>query len=54
MHIKWTNHYGYRYFRLNTSKYSAIPSEKEILLQDGAKFTLEDVVTDHQVVDEHG
>ena len=32
MRIQWTNQNGFHYFRLNTSKYSAIPTENEVLL----------------------
>jgi len=47
MQIQWKHDYGH--FRLNSSKYSAMPEEKEVLLIDGAEFIIMDVISDFEV-----
>ena len=51
MYIQWRDTRGMSYFRLNTSKYTAMPQEKEVLLQDGARFNIIDVIDDYEVID---
>ena len=51
MHIEFCSGNGNNHFRLNTSKYSAMPQEKEVLIIDGARFRIEDVVEDYEVTD---
>ena len=41
MEIKWDHKASY--FRMNSSEYSAIPEEEEVLIQDGKNLVLEDV-----------
>ena len=38
---------------MNEKKYSAMPHEKEVLLEDGAVFLIEDVIEDYQVTDKN-
>ena len=54
MHIQWRESGGYHAFRLNKKCYSAMPHEKEVLLQDGAKFKIVDVTDNYQVTDKSG
>ena len=54
MHIEWRHRYGWNAFRLNTSVFSAMPHEKEVLLQDGAKFDILDIIDNHSVTNKQG
>ena len=54
MHISWKHWNGEDAFRLNTSDYSAMPQEKEILLNDGVEFRIDNVTDNYQVTDKKG
>ena len=51
MHIQWKDRRRWSAFRLNTSLYSAMPQEKEVLLADGERFEIVDVVDNYLVTD---
>ena len=47
--IRYTDSNGH--FRLNTDEWSAYSNEKEVLLQDGKRFTVLDVIENYQITD---
>ena len=53
MHVYWRKDNGCNAFRMNTEKYSAMPHEKEVLLNDGTVFFIEDVIEDFLVTDKN-
>ena len=49
MQFEFQNTYGTSHFRLNTDQYSIIPEEKEVILQDGLEFEIEEVIEEQEV-----
>ena len=51
VHVQWRDRGGYSAFWLNTSAYSAMPHEEEVLIQDGALLKILDVIENYEVLD---